>query len=78
LIDAIHKTVEVACKRPLHLHHIKLHDYGNHSELSCHIKLPPQMPLKEAHAICTKVEKRIYKDFGITATIHPEPLKVNI
>jgi cation diffusion facilitator family transporter len=75
LLFAIQETAQNGCKWPLHLHHIKMHNYGNYSELSCHIKLPPQMPLEEAHEICTKVEEKISKEFGFVATIHPEPLK---
>ncbi len=75
LLQSIHQTVRETCQRPLHLHHIHLHDYGNHAELSCHIKLPPLMPLEEAHAICSKVEKELNGKFGFVVTIHPEPLK---
>ena len=64
---------EKACKQKIFLHHIHIHNYGNHSELSCHIKLPPQMPLVEAHEICTKIEKSIQAKFGYVVTIHPEP-----
>lgn len=74
LLKNIKKTGEKVCKMEIHLHHIHIHDYGNHTELSCHIKLPPEMSLVEAHKICTKVEKAINKEFGFVATIHPEPL----
>lgn len=75
LLSAIQETAQNGCKWQLHLHHLKMHNYGNYSELSCHIKLPPQMPLEEAHEICTKVEEKIRKEFGFVATIHPEPLE---
>jgi len=70
----IRETAQTACKTPLHLHHIHLHNYGNHTEMSCHIKLPPEMPLKEAHEICSKVEDAIQNEFGYISTIHPEPI----
>lgn len=70
----IRETAQKACKLPLHLHHIHIHNYGNHSELSCHIKLPPEMPLNEAHEICTKIEMAIEEKFGYISTIHPEPI----
>ncbi|MEN8115566.1 MAG: cation diffusion facilitator family transporter [Bacteroidota bacterium] len=77
LLLSIRETAQKVCKRPLHIHHIHIHKYGNHTELSCHIKLPPQMPLEEAHEICTKVEKAIEDEFGFISTIHPEPIEEN-
>ena len=74
LLLLIRETAQTACKTPLHLHHIHLHNYGNHTEMSCHIKLPPEMPLKEAHEICSKVEDAIQNEFGYISTIHPEPI----
>ncbi len=74
LLAEIHKTAQNACIQPIHLHHIHIHNYGEHSELICHIKLPPQMPLEEAHEICTIIENAIQKKFGFISTIHPEPI----
>ena len=74
LLLSIRKTAQTACKTPLHLHHIHLHNYGNHTEMSCHIKLPPEMPLNKAHEICSKVEAAIQNEFGYISTIHPEPI----
>nr|WP_321354802.1 cation diffusion facilitator family transporter [uncultured Draconibacterium sp.] len=74
LLDEIHKTVGLNCKIQVNLHHIHLHNYGHHTEMSCHIKLPPEMTLYETHEICTKIEKAIKKEFGFFTTIHPEPL----
>ncbi len=71
---AIRETAQRTCNRPLHLHHIHIHNYGNHTELSCHIKLPSEMPLEEAHEICTKIELALKKEFGYISTIHPEPI----
>jgi cation diffusion facilitator family transporter len=74
LLLEIRETAQKACKEPLHLHHIHVHNYGNHTEMSCHIKLPPQMSLNEAHDICTKIEVVLNKKFGYITTIHPEPI----
>jgi len=74
-LNQIRETAQAAFNEPLHLHHINIHDYGNHTELSCHIKLPPQMPLEEAHEICTKVERSIENKFGYISTVHPEPIE---
>ena len=74
LLEKIHKTVSLNCVIQVNLHHIHLHHYGHHTEMSCHIKLPPEMTLYETHEICSKIEKAIKKEFGFFTTIHPEPL----
>lgn len=75
LLLSIRQTVQKNCKHQLHLHHIHLHNYGNHTEMSCHIKLPPEMTLDEAHEICTKIEAIVKKEFGYISTVHPEPIE---
>ncbi len=74
LLLAIRETAQNACEQPLHIHHIHLHKYGNHSELSFHIKLPPDMTIEVAHNICSTVEDAIKKEFGFETTVHPEPI----
>jgi cation diffusion facilitator family transporter len=74
LLISIRETAQKACNQPIHLHHIHIHNYGHHSEMSCHIKLPPKMPLEEAHEICTKIENAVKKEYGYISTIHPEPI----
>ncbi|MGQ8336338.1 cation diffusion facilitator family transporter [Sunxiuqinia sp. A32] len=75
LIKRIKLEVDRHCDREVYMHHFHLHQYGNHSELSCHIKLPAQMSLNEAHSICSKIEDLIKVKFDLVTTIHPEPLE---
>ena len=58
----------------IHLHHVHMHIYGDHKELTFHIKLPPEISLKEAHDIASKIEEKVRRDMKIEATIHMEPL----
>lgn len=74
LLDRITQTAQRSSPIPLNIHHIHIHTYGDHTEMSCHIKLPPEMSLVEAHEICTRVEEELLKKFGYIATVHPEPL----
>ncbi len=74
LLLSIRETAQKACDQPIHLHHIHIHNYGQHSEMSCHIKLPPKMQLEDAHDICTKIETAIEEKYGYISTIHPEPI----
>lgn len=74
LLNSIVTVAQETSEIPLHMHHIHIHSYGDHSELSCHIKLPREMSILEAHEICTKVEKGLLDKFGYIATVHAEPL----
>jgi cation diffusion facilitator family transporter len=74
LIDSIRSATQKEFIIPLHMHHIHIHNYGRHTELSCHIKLPPEMALDEAHRICTRIEEIILDEFGFVSTVHAEPI----
>lgn len=74
LMLSIRETAQNACSQPIHLHHINIHTYGQHTEMSCHIKLPPKMTLEEAHEVCSLIETSIKKRFGYISTVHPEPI----
>lgn len=74
LMDSIIAVAQKASDIPLNLHHIHLHSYGDHVELSCHIKLPPDMYLSEVHEICNNIEKVLLEEFGYIATVHAEPV----
>ncbi len=54
------------------LHHVHLHKYGNHRELTFHIVLPGEMKLEEAHRIATQLETVINSEMSVEATIHAE------
>jgi cation diffusion facilitator family transporter len=56
------------------VHHIHLHRYGDHIELSLHIKLPYEMNLKEVHDLATMLEEAIRIEMKVEPTIHVEPL----
>jgi len=54
------------------LHHIHLHKYGNHNELTFHIILPGDMKLEQAHQIATQLENVINLEMSVETTIHLE------
>jgi len=57
------------------VHHIHVHRYGNHSEVSFHVRMPPDMHLSESHDRITAVEKDVNSSLSMQATIHTEPLQ---
>ena len=72
------KRVNEICERELehqvYPHHMHIHNYGNHTEMTLHIKLPKDLSLGEAHDYASHVEDAIRTELGIEATIHMEPL----
>ncbi|MCF8302277.1 MAG: cation diffusion facilitator family transporter [Bacteroidales bacterium] len=54
-------------------HQFHVHNYGDHTEMTLHIKLPPGMTLHESHEIASRIERSIWNKMEISATIHMEP-----
>lgn len=73
LMGKIKRIADSVTEMDIHLHHMHLHDYVNHKELTCHIRLPKEMKLEDAHKIVTMIEDGIYKETFIETTIHIDP-----
>ncbi len=54
-------------------HHVHIHRYGQHVELTFHINLQGTLSLEEAHDYIEKLENQIEQRLEMTATIHAEP-----
>lgn len=65
----------VSGRDDLDLHHMHSHEYGTHTEITFHIRFDGDTPLREAHAVADKIEKTIFTELGIDATIHLESKK---
>ncbi len=74
IIDNINKIAQTICERELNVHHIRMHQYGHHTELTFHIELPGNFELNKAHTVASRIEQRILKEMGIYSTIHMEPI----
>jgi len=72
-IEKIKGIADSVTEIDIHVHNFRLHDYVNHKELTCHIILPKDMSLEDAHEITTKIEDRIFKETLIETTVHCEP-----
>ena len=55
------------------VHHVHMHRYGDHAEVTLHVRLPPNIHLKRAHEIATRAENAIREKMGLEATVHVEP-----
>jgi len=75
LVRDITERVRAVYHDDLQLHHFHIHNYVLHKELTLHIKLDKNMTIEKSHGIATEIEKMIETDFGISATIHTEPIE---
>ncbi len=70
LIDTINKIGNEIYHGELYIHHLNIHRYGNHTELTFHIKLPGDYKLEDANKITGRFIKRIQSELNIFATIY--------
>ena len=74
LLDEIKSIAKKSSSIDAHVHHVHIHRYGRHVELTMHIKLPKHTTLQNAHEIADGIETEIAKQLNIEATIHMEPI----
>lgn len=77
LIDKINTSVGNLYGKELHLHHFHIHNYISNQELTFHMKLEGEISISKGHQIATEIENLILEEYGITATIHVEPMDFN-
>jgi cation diffusion facilitator family transporter len=75
LIKKIKEISNRVAKRETDIHHIHIHTYGNHTEMTFHITLPKEYMFEKVHNIATEIEMTIKEELDIEATIHMEPSK---
>jgi len=77
LLSQIKEVTDDEIKMDLQIHHVHIHNYGNHKELSMHIVLPDETTVAESHSITDKIEKRLKLELNINATVHVDPQSLN-
>jgi cation diffusion facilitator family transporter len=75
-IDELKAEVSKVYDKELHLHHIHLHNYITHRELTLHMRLDQDLTIEVGHKIATDVENMIKERFHMETTIHVEPSKI--
>jgi cation diffusion facilitator family transporter len=58
----------------LNIHHIHIHNYVLHKELTMHIRLNKNLTIETGHKIATDIENIVREKFDMSATVHVEPL----
>lgn len=74
LVDQIIKEIKSIYNDDLQIHHIHLHNYINHKEITFHIRLKGNLSISTGHKIADEIERKIYEKFDLVSTIHVEPL----
>lgn len=74
-VDIIKNIAEETAKIPVNVHHIHLHCYGYHKEVTFHIMFEVKISLEAAHDYATRIENVLRNRHSIYATIHLEPKK---
>ncbi|MCL1959706.1 MAG: cation diffusion facilitator family transporter [Spirochaetes bacterium] len=75
LIGKITNEIKEIYNDDLNIHHVHLHNYTTHKELTFHIRLKGNLTIGEAHNVTVKIEDKIEEKYGLIATIHVEPLE---
>jgi cation diffusion facilitator family transporter len=73
LIDKLINEIKNIYYDDLEMHHLHLHNYISHKELTFHIRLNKDLTIEKGHKIATDIEDLILDKFGMSATIHVEP-----
>jgi cation diffusion facilitator family transporter len=73
IVDKINDICTKHYGSAVYPHHIHVHHYGSHTEMTLHIKLDKKLSLEGAHNITSMIEDDIRTELGIEATIHTEP-----
>lgn len=74
LTNSIIEFIKSHIAQPVFMHHLHVHKYGDHKEVTFHIELNPKMQLQEAHRIADEIERLLRSEMQLEATIHLEPL----
>ncbi len=73
IIEHVQKIGNQVCQKELNIHHIHMHEYGTHREMTLHIELPGEWTLDRGHGIADELEANIRKELDIEATVHIDP-----
>ena len=75
-IEKLQSEVEKISDTNLKLHHVHIHNYVSHKEITMHICLDENKTIKEGHDLASLIEDMIAEKFNMEATIHVEPFEI--
>ncbi|MDD5557399.1 MAG: cation diffusion facilitator family transporter [bacterium] len=69
----VREVVREAAPAAGDVHHLHVHRYGDHVEMTLHVRVPAGMNVAEAHETAAAIERAVGGRLGATATVHVEP-----
>ena len=73
LIEQLRQIGREVAGRPLHVHHVHIHEYGSNTELTVYINMDGSIPLERAHETGSAFEKAVRERLDMETTVHIEP-----
>ena len=73
LIEQLRQIGREVAGRPLHVHHVHIHEYGSNTELTVYINMDGSIPSERAHEMGSAFEKAVRERLDMEATVHIEP-----
>lgn len=70
--ETIRNTIKDICGSDHKMHHLHIHEYGEHKEATFHIKFSDETTIEQAHNTADKIETALKRQHNIDATIHLE------
>lgn len=55
------------------VHHLHIHRYGDHTELTCHVHIDGNMSVADAHELVEDFEQALRERMGVEPTVHVDP-----
>jgi len=56
-----------------HVHHLHVHRYGQHREITLHIRMDGEATLNLVHEVASRIETRLRSELDVEVTVHAEP-----
>ncbi len=56
-----------------HVHHVHIHRYGDHTELTCHVRMEGSLSVEKAHAVVDEYESALRDELDVEPTVHVDP-----
>ena len=60
------------------VHQIKVHQYGDHKEISLHVLVPGTIDLHTAHEVAARVEQTVASSLDARVLVHIDPVKSEV
>lgn len=74
LVEEVKVVCHTIAGQEVQPHHFHLHQYGDHVELTFHIRLPGNLSLDEAHVVSSSIVESLREKNRLEATIHIDPI----